>query len=183
MGSGRRGSTRGRSPSRSRLSDRLRTPTSWLQNGARSSGPMPEPQITEGPFPVLEQDRVEANLQRMLEQEVVNKLHEENIALKREMARLLGEKEKGKGQGSQKESSAWSEITTGDKKETLPGTPQAGIPQDGRRYTSDSSAGWSTSGRVKMRKDCLHCRFGRGRRMNRSLQRKPFGGWSRDHQG
>ena len=145
-GSGRRGSTRGRSPSRSRLSDRFRTPTSWLQNGARSSGPMPEPQITEGPFPVLEQDRVEADLQRMLEQEVVNKLHEENIALKREMARLLGEKEKGKGQGSQKESSAWSEITTGDKKETLPGTPQAGIPQDGRRYTSDSSAGWSTSG-------------------------------------
>ena len=105
-GSERSGLTRGRAPSRARRSERFTTPASWTQSGGtQSSGPMPEIPATEGPFQGLVQDRVVMELQRMLEQEVVAKLHEENIALKQQMAQLLREWEKGKGQGSQPESS------------------------------------------------------------------------------
>ena len=143
---------RGRSPSRTMQSERFRTPASWMRNGTRSSGPMPEEKATEGPFQGLEQDRVDMdfqrflerermdmNFQRMLEQEVVAKLHEENMNLKQQMAQLMREREKGKGQGSQPESSAWSEITIGDKREILLSMPKRKEDRSGRgkdhRYT------------------------------------------------
>ena len=93
---------------------------SWLhgegQPGLRSAGRMPLERAggveTEGPFPRLVQDQVEMDIERMLEKELVQKLHEENLALKHQMAIMM--KEKGKGQGSQQESSSWSEITVGD---------------------------------------------------------------------
>ena len=114
------GTARGRSTSRAKRSDRFRTPASWLhgesQPGMRSAGRMPlegaRGEETEGPFPRLVQDQVEMDIERMLEKELVQKLHEENLALKHQVASMMNEK--GKGQGSQQESSSWSEVTVGE---------------------------------------------------------------------
>ena len=85
------------------------------------------------------QDQVEMDLQRMLEREVVQKLHEENLALKQQVAGMM--KERGKGQGSNMESSSWSEVTATDGKDIRMDTPRRlsgdggrGV-QDRRRYT------------------------------------------------
>ena len=142
--------TRGRSTSRT---ERFATPASWRQStglGPRTSGAMPEEVPdqghgkTEGLLPGgpafrLVQDQVEMDLQRMLEREVVQKLHEENLALKQQVAGMM--KERGKGQGSNMESSSWSEVTATDGKDIRMDTPRRlsgdggrGV-QDRRRYT------------------------------------------------
>ena len=120
--------------------ERFSTPASWDEEGSQKVRDQHEGQRSEGLMPSeavessvqVQSQSVEDELQRALEREVVEKLHQENLQLKLQLEHLKSNQRNVVGSGTEH---SWPEVSHGDSKSGLPPPPPPRSRSPTRRST------------------------------------------------